>query len=213
MPKLIDLTGSRFNRLLVVGRAGASNYGQPKWAALCDCGNLKTYFGNSLRTGASQSCGCLQQEAITTHGKSKTREFTIWQMMLQRCNNKNHVSYPSYGGRGILVCPEWAESFPNFLSDMGAAPTKSHTLDRINNELGYSKENCAWKTPLEQGKNKRNNRLITANNQTLHLKEWARILGTGKSTITNRLNRGMSEHDAINAPISRKRDRVSGEVN
>lgn len=212
MPKLIDLTGVRFNRLLVVERAGASTYGQPKWSAVCDCGNTKTFFGNSLRTGASQSCGCLLQETITKHGKSKTREFTVWQMMLQRCNNKNHVSYPSYGGRGIFVCQEWSESFSVFLADMGQAPSHTHTLDRINNDLGYSKENCAWKTPMEQGKNKRNNKLITANNQTHHLKEWARILGTGKSTITNRLNRGMSEHDAINTPISSNRYRRSGKV-
>lgn len=217
MPKLIDLTNKRFGRLLVIARDGSSEYGQPKWHAKCECGSTKTYFGNALRSGATNSCGCLQQETVTKHGKSKTREFLIWQMMLQRCNNPNHVAYKAYGGRGITVCQEWAQSFQRFLADMGSAPSDTHTLDRTDNSLGYCKENCAWRTPMEQGANKRNNRHITANGKTLHINEWARLLNTGKSTLLNRLARGMAEHDVVTKPIVHKRlrdlDRSGRKVN
>ena len=205
MPAFIDLTGQRFGKLVVLRRTGTTQYGQPIWLAVCDCGSEKTYFGNSLRGGASRSCGCTRAEALTTHGKTKTREFTIWQMMRQRCNNASHVSYPQYGGRGIKVCEKWDKSFSDFLNDMGCAPSSKHTLDRIKNDGPYSAENCRWATPAEQGMNKRNNRLINLFGETKPLAEWCRITGIAKTTILNRINGGMSEYDAFTKPVLRKR--------
>lgn len=157
-------------------------------------------FGNSLRTGATQSCGCLHRERITPHGKTKTPEFTIWQMMRQRCNNPAHRSFPSYGGRGIRVCSRWNESFPAFLADIGPRPSSAHTLERIDNDRDYSPDNCRWATPLEQGQNKRNNHHLTFQGQTLTIGEWSRRTGIAKSTLLGRLARGASADEALTRP-------------
>lgn len=207
MPKLIDLVGQRFGRLSVTARHGSTTYGQPIWEAVCDCGTTGTYYGNSLRTGATNSCGCLQREAVKTHGRTGTREFTIWQMMRQRCTNPNQGSYESYGGRGISVCERWESSFENFIADMGEAPSKTHSLDRIDNNGPYSPENCRWATPLQQGANKRNNRRLEHDDKSMTVKEWCRELKLPKSTLLNRLNR-MSAHDALTRPVAHKSSKV-----
>src|SRR6266545_4076075 len=99
MPPFIDLMGKRFGRSVVQKRLENTSYGQPRWFLLCDCGNTHITYGNALRQGLVQSCGCLHIEKITTHGKSKTTEFTIWQNMFQRCTNPRHESYKRYGAR------------------------------------------------------------------------------------------------------------------
>ena len=191
MPKLIDLTGHTFGRLRVVCRTTDGASRQPRWVCSCDCGNEVTVFGNSLRGGATRSCGCLQRDRVSTHGMTKSSEFTIWQMMRQRCNNPSHVSYPEYGGRGIRVCEAWNSSFATFYRDMGPRPSRRHTIDRTNNDGPYSPENCRWVTALQQGRNKRNNRLLTLKGETLTVGDWCRRLAIPKSTLLNRLAAGI----------------------
>jgi hypothetical protein len=193
MPKFIDLSGKRFGRLAVVSRADDDEKNkQPRWNCVCDCGANRVVYGNALRAGVTTSCGCAHREAITKHGKTKTPEFTVWQMMLQRCTNPNHTSYPSYGGRGITVCARWLNSFADFFADMGQRPTPHHTLDRKNNDVGYSRENCRWATTAEQARNKRNNRMLTLAGRSRTLADWSRHLNIPKNTILNRLARGKS---------------------
>lgn len=131
---------------------------------------------------------------------SKTQLFGVWAMMLSRCSNKNVKAYKDYGGRGISVCDRW-QFFENFYADMGDRPTPNHQIDRIDNDGPYSPENCQWALREQQAKNKRNNRFITANGESLHLAEWARRLGCNPSAILARLATGMPEDEAVTKPI------------
>jgi len=123
----------------------------------CDCGAVKFVSIYGLIRGNSQSCGCLHaqrsSEASRTHGLSRTRVYRIWTCIMTRCTNPNAINYERYGGRGITVCERWLK-FENFLEDMGKPPD-GLSIDRLNNDAGYFKDNCAWKTPSDQAKNRR----------------------------------------------------------
>ena len=110
MGKFIDLTGQRFGRLVVVSRADNSGYGKVMWLCQCDCGSKPVVVAGNLRSGTTQSCGCVHREKLgelnRTHGLSRSRIYYLWHGMRTRCNNENCASYIHYGGRGITVCPE-----------------------------------------------------------------------------------------------------------
>lgn len=128
-----------------------------------------------------------------THDKSKTPEYNIWRQMRQRCNNPTAYYYKWYGARGITVCERWDSSFETFLEDMGTKPTPKHTLDRVNNDEGYSPENCAWKTRKEQAQNRRPSKPFTTyNGKSQSLKDWAKELGVRPGLLYERRNRGWS---------------------
>lgn len=200
----IDLTGKKFGRLTVLSRAD-NNKLQVCWRVRCDCGEERTVQGGNLKSGRTKSCGCYNRDYVRkgtpTHGLSNSVTYRCWSGMLARCRNKK---YKNYGGRGIAVCPRW-KKFENFLEDMGFRPD-GLTLERINNNAGYSPENCRWATPLEQGQNTRKTRLLTHNGQTLSMSEWGRRLGLLKATISFRLQSGYSVNAALTA-IKHCRDR------
>lgn len=126
------------------------------------------------------------------HNLSETKFWTVWKNMRRRCNNPNKPEYKNYGGRGIKVCERW-QKFENFRDDMyisylGHKKNNSYTsLDRINNNRGYSKENCRWATKSEQNRNTRNNHFITYNRETLSLRDWADKLKIKYRTLSARL--------------------------
>jgi hypothetical protein len=126
----------------------------------CVCGVLKDLQRARVRRGEILSCGCLRDEKssirLTKHGKSKSAEYRAYHQMIARCYNKNSTYYCNYGGRGVAVCDRWLESFENFYEDMGDKPSPSHSLERKNNNKGYSAENCKWATVHEQNNNRRN---------------------------------------------------------
>lgn len=139
------------------------------------CSNEKILKKTLVKGGFVKSCGCTSPNII--HGKKKTSEWSIWSGMKTRCCNKNDKAYNKYGGRGIKIDERWLEKqgkgFINFLKDMGEKPGEEYSLDRINNDGNYCKENCRWATKREQGNNKRNNKFITYNNETKTIKQWA----------------------------------------
>lgn len=159
------------------------------------------------------SCGCakagLCRDSSTRHGKSRSSVHNTWTSMLSRCQNKNSDDYPKYGGRGIVVCERW-QTFESFLADMGE-PAKGLTLDRIDVNGNYCKENCRWVDQKTQQRNRRNNNWITIEGVTKLLVEWAELNKISPSTIRNRLRDGWSEKDAVTKP-ARKLNRQIAEA-
>lgn len=130
------------------------------------------------------------------HGMTSSPEYVSWQNMIQRTTNPNCPRFEDWGGRGIVPCTEWKQ-FENFFSDMGNKPTPNHTLERIDNKLGYSKDNCRWATSKEQGFNRRSNRQLTANGYTFTMAQWCEELSINKVTLSSRLRRGWSIEEAL----------------
>lgn len=174
MSKRLDLVGQRFGKLMVLKFSGTDKRGATTWECKCDCGNIKIIGRNSLKYGSSRSCGCLQKSKLSkrqsgsgnvqyVHGLRKSRFYGIFYSVLYRCNNKKNVRYKDYGGRGIEC--EW-KSFLEFKKDMYESYIKhiekygeeNTSIDRINNNGNYYKENCKWSTHKEQQRNTRYNK-------------------------------------------------------
>lgn len=154
MSKPLDLTGQRFGKLVVVSRSESKN-GKSLWECRCDCGRISLVVGNKLTSGTTKSCRCLRVESPMKHGGSRSPEYQVWCGIIQRCTNPNAPEYFRYGARGITICERWRESFENFLMDMGPRTSSRHTIERSDNDKGYSKDNCRWATQSEQNRNTR----------------------------------------------------------
>ena len=206
--KLQDLTGKKFGRLTVVEKA--NNIGKKvAWLCLCDCGNKKVVSSTCLVSGHTKSCGCirteLSRERVTTHGLSKTSElYAEWARLKRRCNNPNCEAYKNYGGRGIKVCDEWNDASVFVSWCLSNGYKKGLTLDRIDNNKGYSPSNCRWVTRKVQANNKRNNRLITYKDVTLTLAQWSEKLNMSYSVLKYRLSNKWDIETAFTTPINKK---------
>ena len=133
------------------------------------------------------------------HGMSKTSTYKSWENMIQRCSNASLKSYKNYGGRGISVCYEWTK-FEKFYADMGIKPNGC-SIDRIDVNGNYDQLNCRWSTMKQQNRNRRNNRLIEFNGETMCVNEWAESLGINKRTLLNRLTNGWEIKKALTHPV------------
>lgn len=143
------------------------------------------------------------------HGLTNTITYVSWEAMNQRCYDRKSINYRRYGGRGVMVCQRWRESFPSFLADMGERPSLAHSLDRIDNNGPYEPGNCRWATDKQQSRNRANNRLLTYKGETRCVMEWAEILGLSKHTIFNRLREGWAVERIMTTPQQKKTRGVS----
>jgi hypothetical protein len=194
--------GKRYGRLVILREAKRRRHSGNLFRmveCVCDCGNKKIIRLSHLCDGATKSCGCLCREKTglltKTHGKSYTRIFQIWGSMKSRCFNKNNHGYIRYGGRGIGVCDRWLK-FENFYRDMGEVPD-GMTLDRIDNNGNYCKENCRWATKKEQANNRRTNRILEYRNKKYTLAELSNKYNISSGKIWKRLKLGWDIKDAL----------------
>lgn len=201
--KLIINNGDKYGRLEIVKEENEAKYLNGKsrrFRCKCSCGKEIITNLNSLRRGCSLSCGCLQKELMssraTKHGLSGLDEYQIWKGLRKRCSLKNKKDVKNYGERGISVCERW-NNFENFYYDMGKRPSKKHSIDRIDNEKGYYKENCRWATCLEQNNNRRSSVYIEYNGERKTISQWERELGFSRGTITRRLAHGWDMKRAV----------------
>jgi hypothetical protein len=198
-----DLTGKKFNMLLVVCKHGHIGK-KVSWKCVCDCGAESIVVTNSLTSGNTKSCGCLNikraKELNLSHGMCKTRFYQIWCGLKNRCYKPNNVHYHLYGGRGIRLCERW-HNFINFYDDMFETYQDGLSIDRVDTNGDYSPENCRWADVITQANNTRTNRIETVNGITDTVANLCRIFNMKTSTVNMRLFRGWSIEDAILKPI------------
>lgn len=198
----IDLTGSRFGRLVTLRYVGGRRM---SWACACDCGKNSHVPGANLRKGKTSSCGCLKAQKLaaglhTLHGIYGTRAAKSWMAMIQRCTNPNDTSYARYGGAGITVCDRW-RSLATFVADMGQPP-EGMTLDRWPDQKGnYEPDNCRWATPRQQAENRSTTNIIVFRGREYTTRQLSEETGVPYERLRRRLFRdGMDIERAVAEP-------------
>lgn len=197
---IIDLTGQRFGKLVVITRAESKN--GARWLCKCDCGIEKVIQGGHLRSGSTESCGCDKLSAIARgnrkHGETKTRLYKIWIGMKSRCYDERHIAWHRYGGRGIRICPDWLYNFEAFRDwALANGYSENLTIDREKNDQGYYPANCRWITAIQQQANKSTTRFIEFGGERLPMSHWARRIGITPQSLSQRIKAGWPLEDAL----------------
>jgi len=187
-----DLAGLQFGRLQVLERVRGK-----MWRVRCSCGSEFEVQRGNMVNGHTQSCGCLQREraaaAQRIHGHAGDRRsgvYNVWAGIVQRTTNPRSHNWPDYGGRGITMCDRWRRSYAAFAEDMGARPSRAHSIDRIDNDGPYEPGNCRWSTRSDQGRNRRNVHLFDVDDRPLGFREAAHLLAMPESTFRLWILRG-----------------------
>lgn len=183
-----------------------------RYICRCRCGAERPIVGSQLLTGKSTQCHSCQlamtHKKKTTHGATRnarpTPEYRCWLMIRRRCGNPKDEHFPYYGGRGISVSPAW-DDFEAFLADMGPRPSSKHSIERLDNAGNYGPGNCVWATAKEQGRNKRNNRIVRFRGKEMPLSAAVEMLGHPSAgafyfKASLRLRRGWSDERALSTP-------------
>lgn len=204
--KLIDLTGQRFGRLVVIEKAPRDGTHSTKWVCKCDCGNIAIVRGEYMKNGTTKSCGCYNEDVRSMkhyiHGLTQHPIWRTYHHILSRCYNERVPKYNLYGGRGIVMCDEWKNDFMSFYNWSilnGWKPGLS--IDRIDNDGNYCPENCRWADDLTQQNNRGNNKNLTYNGKTQTMSQWAREFNMSISTLYYRIKHGWSVEDALLTPV------------
>lgn len=210
MAKFKYHAGDRFGKWILVNYAGKG-----RWTSICDCGNTKDVFIDHLVRGNSTMCRECYAKKQRTSAYINMPLYRTWSSMRQRCFNKNNDRYNQYGGRGITVCKDW-EVFDVFLADMGQRP-EGTSIDRIDVDGDYNKENCRWATPKEQMRNRSIHKLSpyvekeskkSEVNRSFCVSELAENIGIDQGTLRTRLSRGWSFDRATSETVHIKSESV-----
>lgn len=201
-----DLTGQTLGYLTAMRYAGSANGRRSMWEVLCVCGKTKlmdaSEFGKQQKRGIVASCGCMRKATIaarlTGHGMTSHPAYWVWRSMCDRCHLATHQAYHNYGARGIAVCERWRESFVSFWEDMGPTYATGKSIERKDNEQGYSPENCRWQSMRRQANNKRTSRLIDTPMGRITVSQAARRYGIYVGTLYYRLDHGWPVLKALN---------------
>jgi len=220
MTNKCNLTGQTFTRLTVIKEAEPyinPNTGKKakKYLCQCSCGNQTTVRASHLKNCSIKSCGCLRDETASkkwykhghTTNKQTSNTYYSWTAMKSRCDSRTDRQYKYYGGRGIAYNPKWSK-FENFLADMGEAP-QGLTIERVNVNGSYCKENCVWATDKQQANNTRRNVFITYQGKTQTIAQWADELGIKYVTLQARLQRGWTVEEALTIPVGIRRNKAA----
>lgn len=205
-PRLIDMAGLRCGDWLVLHQAGNNVRGQAMWQARCICGTEAVVGGADLRRGTSQSCGCRNYGKLgllrKTHGQSGTRLYQIWQLMRARCERVGATGYASYGARGISVCPNWQDFQAFYEWAMANGYRHDLSIDRVDNEKGYSPSNCRWADAKTQSRNRRFCRRTSDGQMAIDV---ADANGIPRHTLRVRLASGWPVDEAATHPYKERR--------
>jgi len=196
MSTAANLLGKKFSRLTVIRREGIIWESHAAWFCECECGGTTITSSHALTAGHKRSCGCLEKEnndSLFKHGHYGTRTYRIWVNMKTRCTNPSNRFFYRYGGRGITMCDKW-QDFEGFYDDMGACPD-GMTIERINNDLGYSADNCRWATMKDQANNRKSNIKIEIDGVTKNLKEWSEHFGVKYCNVYSRYKQGLPQSE------------------
>ena len=204
---ITDYTGQRFGRLLVLERAenkyDKAGRSYVQWKCKCDCGRITYVTSNNLGTHTT-SCGCFLKEVAgkqtIKHGYRKTRLYTIYNGMKQRCNNPKSPEYKNYGGRGITVCEEWNKSdgLKAFAEWALANGYKDNlTIERIDVNGNYEPGNCTWIPRSEQGKNTTKNVHLEYKGEKMILADFSRMIGVDQRKVSRELKKGKSVEEIV----------------
>ncbi len=159
MANVKDLIGREFGRLTVLSRTGIPEGVKSQrayWLCKCECGTVKVCSSKTLLNGSTKSCGCYGIESRITHGMTKTPIYKVWHGMKCRCHSTGSADYYNYGARGIEVCLDWRANFEAFRDwAIGNGWEKGLQVDRIDNDLGYTPENCRIVTQHQNNMNRR----------------------------------------------------------
>lgn len=201
--------GLRFGRLTVISLARIHK-SHSVWRCICTCGNETEALQSHLARGGVRSCGCLKKEEladrVSKHKMTNSKEYSSWCGMKYRCHNPKCRYYKNYGGRGIIVCDKWLNSFESFIDDMGPMPEGKYSLDRIDVNGNYEPTNCRWATDHTQGRNRRNNHWIEYQDKRMITADWAKFLGLDlgyfygllkKKSIEEIYNNCLKRHGAL----------------
>jgi len=208
--------GDIFGRLLVLNYIYTKN-NKKYYKCKCSCGNYCIKDKKYLLHSKSCSCGCLKSEEskkiqlknCKTHGLSRTKLYSRWNIIKNRCYDEKNIGYKNYGGRGIKLCDEWKNNFSNFYDWALKNGYKDNlTIDRIDCDGNYCPENCRWVNMKIQNNNRRNNHLITINGETKTLSLWLKYYNISDSAYYNRLKNGMSEIEALTKKKDEKKVRI-----
>lgn len=201
MPARICLLGREFGNLKVIHEYPP---GEKLCLCRCDCGTETKVIRGQLLSGKTKSCGCLLLNGPVRHGHARSghhsKTYRTWSQMIYRCSNPEDDSFKHYGGRGIKVCPRWAD-FENFLADMGERPD-GVTIERVDNNGNYEPSNCRWASAKDQCRNRRSNRIFTINGTTACLAEFCENHGQPYAVVNMRINKlGWSIERALTTPV------------